>query len=144
MPATAQSSNLTDKSTLTPFNVVTTVQGPSPSVLDCVEPQLLTRLKEAYSSDPKFADRGYLAHMTFHEGFWWSRGLLNSHQVVVPQGMSLSAIPVKGSRLTQLGARAYFSPFRSQICPGLPFHLNLLPAYPLQMKGTMRSSLWTG
>ncbi len=69
--------------------MVTTVQGPSPSGLDCVEPQLLTHLKEAYSSDPKYSDPGYLAHVTFHEGFWWCRGLLDSYQVVVPQGVDL-------------------------------------------------------
>ena len=47
IPTTAQSSKSQDKSILTPVTVIDTVQRPSPSALDCVEPQLLTRLKEA-------------------------------------------------------------------------------------------------
>jgi hypothetical protein len=89
IPTTAQSSKSQDKSILTPVTVIDTVQGPSPSALDCVEPQLLTRLKEAYLSDPKFSNPGYIAHMIFHDGYWWSRGLLDSYQVVVPQGTDL-------------------------------------------------------
>jgi hypothetical protein len=89
MSTTAQSSISNDKSTLAPVNVVSTVQGPFPSALDCVEPQLLPHLKEACSSDPKFSDPGYLAHTTFHEGVWWFRGLLDSYQVVVPQRADL-------------------------------------------------------